>query len=203
MLPTRTRPLGGGDLPAGYTRLEYLESTGTQHINTGLRASNKTEIRCTHRTTVEHDGGAVRYMQLFGSQNNTIPKIHLTITQSTNSSGVKIATWTARFGTISNLLNVDIPDFEIHELFLSSQRLECVDLGRSVAIKDSGEWTNTEDFLIARSFIGCIYAFTLKEAGELKLNLIPALDPAGRPCMFDTVSRKPFYNAGTGEFLYA
>ena len=28
------------------------------------------------------------------------------------------------------------------------------------------------------------------------------LDKNGKPCMFDTVSKKPFYNQGTGEFLY-
>lgn len=33
-------------------------------------------------------------------------------------------------------------------------------------------------------------------------HLIPALDPTGRPCMFDLVQRKPYYNQGTGEFLY-
>ena len=31
---------------------------------------------------------------------------------------------------------------------------------------------------------------------------VPALDPTGTPCMYDTVSRKPFYNSGTGDFLY-
>ena len=37
---------------------------------------------------------------------------------------------------------------------------------------------------------------------SLVLNLLSALDPNGRPCMYDTVSGQPFYNAGTGEFLY-
>ena len=189
-------------LPITYDRLEYLEGTGTQYINTGLGASNKTEIRCTHRTTVESDG-TTRYMRLFQSQTDTDPNIRLTITQGTQSSGNKTATWTARFGSNSNLLNVDIPDFEIHELFLSSQKLECVDMGRSIAIQDAGEWTNPGGLLIARTFIGCIYDFTLKEAGVLKLNFIPALDPTGAPCMFDVVTQTAFYNDGAGaDFLY-
>lgn len=193
--------LGGGNtLPAGYKRLEYLESTGTQYINTGASASNKTEIRCSHRTTVESDG-ATRYMRLFSSQADADPNIRLTITQSTQPSGKKVATWTARFGTTSNLLNTDIPDFELHELFLSSQKLECVDAGASVSIVDSGEWTNPGGLLISRTFIGCIYSFALKEAGVLKLNLIPALDTTGAPCMYDTVSRTPFYNVGTDDFV--
>mgnify|MGYP003307162928 CR=1 FL=1 len=38
--------------------------------------------------------------------------------------------------------------------------------------------------------------------GVLKQHLIPALDPSKRPCMFDLVTKTPFYNKGTGEFLY-
>ena len=33
-------------------------------------------------------------------------------------------------------------------------------------------------------------------------NYIPALDPTGAPCFYDTVSKKPFYNSGAGDFLY-
>lgn len=33
-------------------------------------------------------------------------------------------------------------------------------------------------------------------------NYVPALDPTGAPCMYDTVSRKTFYNSGTGDFIY-
>lgn len=37
---------------------------------------------------------------------------------------------------------------------------------------------------------------------DVYYDLIPCLDDNGRPCMFDRVSRKSFYNSGTGEFLY-
>lgn len=33
-------------------------------------------------------------------------------------------------------------------------------------------------------------------------DLVPCLDAVGAPCMFDMVSCKPFYNSGTGDFLY-
>lgn len=49
-----------------------------------------------------------------------------------------------------------------------------------------------------RYFSGRIYRFCV----ENQIALIPSLDTDGVPCMFDLVSRKPFYNQGTGEFLY-
>lgn len=33
------------------------------------------------------------------------------------------------------------------------------------------------------------------------VHLVPALDNTGTPCMFDLVTRQPFYNTGTGSFI--
>lgn len=38
--------------------------------------------------------------------------------------------------------------------------------------------------------------------GESEISLVPALDNTGAPCMYDLVSKKPYYNAGSGDFLY-
>ena len=47
-----------------------------------------------------------------------------------------------------------------------------------------------------------IKRFYITRDGAYTLNLIPALDRNGTPCMYDTVSKKTFYNERTGEFLY-
>lgn len=47
-----------------------------------------------------------------------------------------------------------------------------------------------------------IYEVSLLSNGEISGHFIPALDKTGEPCMYDTVSKKPFYNAGTGKFGY-
>ena len=49
-----------------------------------------------------------------------------------------------------------------------------------------------------RYFKGKIYRFLV----EGQINLIPALDQNGVPCMYDKISHIPFYNAGIGEFGY-
>ena len=48
-----------------------------------------------------------------------------------------------------------------------------------------------------------IYNFSANYDGEkLVANYVPTLDPTGAPCMFDLVTRRPFYNSGSGDFLY-
>lgn len=48
-----------------------------------------------------------------------------------------------------------------------------------------------------------LYYFTIKNSvGELIIDLRPCLDASGVACLYDTVSKKYFYNAGTGDFTY-
>ena len=49
-----------------------------------------------------------------------------------------------------------------------------------------------------RYFGGKIYRFFV----ENQIDLVPALDNNGIPCMYDMISKKPFYNKRTGEFQY-
>lgn len=50
-------------------------------------------------------------------------------------------------------------------------------------------------------FLGQKQWFKFWLNGELQRSLVPALSPAGTPCMFDLVSKTPFYNAGIGTFI--
>ena len=46
------------------------------------------------------------------------------------------------------------------------------------------------------------YYFRIYDNDNLIRYFIPALDPNGKPCMWDVVTKQPFYNQGTGEFTY-
>ena len=56
--------------------------------------------------------------------------------------------------------------------------------------------------VVNQRFFGNVYSLYIVRSGEEILHFIPCLDRLGKPCMFDTVSKKPFYNLGTGEFGY-
>lgn len=46
------------------------------------------------------------------------------------------------------------------------------------------------------------YELKCKKTGIDIANYVPTIDPTGAPCMFDLVTRRPFYNSGSGDFLY-
>ena len=195
--------LGGGNtLPAGYKRLEYLEATGAQYINTGLPSSNKTEVRAVAMVTPY--AGATIYHRLFGSDTETDPRLTLTLT--VRETGV---TFGSRFGSTSRSFSSGITNADLvassFEYFVSAERAGVVGKKEQTNLLDA-EWqceAQTQLFCWGSNMSakGRVYSFTMKEEGVLKLNYVPVLDPTGAPCMFDTVSRKPFYNSGSGDFV--
>ena len=46
----------GGRLPSGYTELQYIESTGTQYINTGFQPNQNTRVTATAYLTPQRCG---------------------------------------------------------------------------------------------------------------------------------------------------
>ena len=50
--------------------------------------------------------------------------------------------------------------------------------------------------------IVAVFAIINYDNDKIIRNFVPALDTTNKPCLYDTVSKQPFYNHGTGEFLY-
>lgn len=49
---------------------------------------------------------------------------------------------------------------------------------------------------------GHIYEAVISQGESIAMKFVPCLDPEGAPCMYDIISQEPFYNNGTGDFLY-
>lgn len=52
------------------------------------------------------------------------------------------------------------------------------------------------------ALIGRIYMSQISQGTELVRDFVPAIDANGTPCMYDKITKTPFYNIGTGEFGY-
>lgn len=64
-----------------------------------------------------------------------------------------------------------------------------------------GTWAKDE-YYATKPLLGRKKFFKFWFNDKLTRHLIPSIDKTGTPCMFDLVSRKNFYNAGTGQFIY-
>ena len=177
-----------GELPAGYQLCNYIESTGTQTINTGLTPVYGDEINViAYRTSTLNS--------IFYASSR------LTVT-ATDRFYCRYFTSTKNDATEIRLTNFP-DDAQYHHIMLSQDGFYAD--GNFVKALP-GERAEAGTLIIFRGTNSLgelrIKRFYITRDGAYTLNLIPALDRNGTPCMYDTVSKQTFYNAGTGKFLY-
>lgn len=190
------------ELPSGYTKLNYLEKDGnSQYINTGIIP----QPEWTYEFDFERIG---RLSYLCGSDlayNQGAFNISIDLNYN---AGLR----TVNFGTFNTSgilpqINERMIITKTPNKFIIGSKIFNIEIGTVKAkyplviftTNRNGQPQISEAWLQQYR----LYGFIIKNANdELIMNLLPCLDKNGKPCMFDTVSKKPFYNQGTGEFLY-
>ena len=199
-------------LPEGYKKLEYLESTGTQYINTkwyplkiqyeffdkGYRVDG-----CLMSTDAWQWIVGLSYsnasMGLIGpcrrSNSTCVQFLSQRIYPNNNPNSIN-----SRFVCELNYRNSRV------------SRLQCVDGVFENALNNvTQSKTMSSSFLLfaitdqastAYKVSARIWSVELTNGNDIVAYYIPALDPTGAPCMYDIISQETFYNDGTGDFLY-
>ena len=187
MIPNRMNPLGS---PPYLRRLAYLGATGTQYIDTGYTPGADFTAEITLSGTVSAGGRQ-------GWQSN-----EFRFTSHPTSIDVMFANGGETVsGDFSYLRTVE---FGTDGKFY---------VDGSLISERTGTLTSFFSFYLfqfnnggssaAGGGTGRITRAVLKSSGVKVRDMIPVLDKSGVPCMFDAVTEKLFYNAGTGTFNYA
>jgi len=193
MIPTRFNRLG---LPP-FRRVAYLESTGTQYIDTGVAPNfaGGDSIQISFYRA-DYSGAAPC---VFGSRETGVKNgVYclgggLTIADADGYSSVAFAITTG-----DHVLTVS--DYAVTWDGTSYAMPRHVTYGLPVylfALNNYGSGT----FGIYNGMK--LYDWMYYRSGVLAQHLVPVLDKGGVPCLFDTVSRTFKRNAGTGVFNYA
>lgn len=206
---------GNNGLPSGYTRLAYLESTGTQFIPTNFSPEDGVcEIDCEFQPL----DISYNYHPFFGTvanENDLTSPLASRLEVGLGGSGGTLrflaanSGWWISFSESPNLgykykvqvrnsrkpgetpeLSINGAKQKMHLQGSTTQYIGYTSNFYIFATKATSNKSKYKAFYIA-----------VKYDGELVQNFIPVLDPTGTPCMFDTVSKTPFYNAGEGSFI--
>ena len=190
-------------LPEGYTAVNYLQSSGTQWINTEITPSQDTKViikfmvnewgfssliggraaaNSNEQFTTYFDadfGGRFLFRMDGMSSAITYTGFKSKTIYIAELSGTKME-FTLEDGTIPFTSGVTISDFSsaVPMLLFKAQNV-------------SGSGLN-----------GKVYSCKIYHQDSLVRDFVPCLDANGKPCMYDFVSRKPFYNKGTGSFTW-
>lgn len=178
-----------------YTPLNWIQTTGTQYIDTGIECSNRMKVELDYELTTL-SGGFI----IFGARYRLNVRAYTWQKQSSGNYGSGYS------GNFKGDISV-APDTNRHTV-IKYAGLTYLD-GNMVASQKASAFTtyslylgacNTSNAPVAPSPIK-IYSCKVYIDGVLTLDLVPAL-VGGTPCLYDKISDTPYYNDGTGDFLY-
>lgn len=185
-------------LPSGYRRVEYLESTGTQWIDTGFKPNGNTgveiDVMLLKDTTQffcgARDGSKVNGFGI--SYTNSI----------TNGSKYMRMDYRNTWHEIPG--EQPINEIMTYSFYNNEFRINGV---TKKAIAKVNFKCSYSLYLMANNNGGIIagqrlYSARIWDNTNLIRDFIPCLNKDNKPCLYDTVSRQAYYNKGTGEFLY-
>ena len=184
-------------LPYGITEVEYLENIGSSFINTGIPASSNLKVEMRFKITETpnnfawmiggRDETAVGAGYTFGSNGSAFASDFqgTRVTGSFNLTANNVYT-VIKDGNVCTCNNETITNADVDFQCVTSLYL----------------WTLCDNGNITNAFIKSqLYYCKIWDDGVLVRDFIPAL-VGDKPCLYDLVSKKPFYNAGTDEFSY-
>ena len=201
------------DIPAGCVRCEYLESTGTQWIDTEKLVLSTEDIFIDFNPIIDDLGNYVYYGWRFDGTYTQDYQCYVNYYHA-STNHIRLYYGVPAIATIAGM-RVEHPT----KLLISPTQRRITNNG----VELTGTYDNTfskayrggnsvvPPALCALNNIGSRSGFAKMKLYEYSLNapdgnytqrLLPILDQEGVPCMYDTVSKKFHYNKGTGQFLY-
>ena len=199
----------GIELPEGYTRLYYLEDLGRQWINTGYIPTVNTGLYVIAKQIVSSAGWPIGLATHTDGANYGI-----TAPLWARTSGVMSMYYIYNTAGYQNALGRG-EAYEGWTNFLND-KVAKVDVRGTIYSRNLSKYTKTysdpmymfrpntpnNTTTYTRSFLGRVYRVKISEGTEIVRDYVPALDPNGKPCMFELYEQKPYYNENPEEEIW-
>ncbi len=197
-----------------YTKVEYLESTGTQYIDTDYipKINTKVELELNFSGNFKNTGCTA----IFGTYNR-LEDNYSAFTLNFGgelSQNLTLFPWVDKqygFGGINSFFDITSDILQNKNLIeFGSGIVKYGTVTREIVTKTTINSTTLRLFgyghcsstLTFDAYLMYVYSFKIYEGDILKRDYIPVIDSTERPCLFDKVEKKCYYNQGTGEFLW-
>ena len=188
---------GGGSLPDSYTELEYLQSSGTQYIDTGFKPNNNSKIVTTLQFVSSSSGNKF----CFGARtSNNVGRFSLGYTFGSGGG------WF--FGHGAAVTTVNTTSSPTDKTSVVIDKNVCTIAGQSATATPSTFSTTQNLVLFADNEGGKVgqngaiklYDCSIYDNGTLVRNFVPARNSSGAIGLYDTVNGIFYTNAGSGTF---
>lgn len=187
-----------------YQRIQYIETSGTQYLNTGIPLDSKYDMEMTWQHL-----RFIRYNWVSGIWTDG-PEILLTGMWTDGSNNFAVAKYDFFINDDGTDNGVAIPfDTDIHTTYIYKDKGVWID--DESTLKPANyemELPSNKNFLVGRRqgdnrmWTGRVYSFIFKDNGQIMAEFIPVYDTETEKYgMYDTVSNQFHGNLGTGDFI--
>lgn len=175
-------------LPSGYTQLEYIQSSGTQYVDTGVKPDQTYTLEVKYQTVQTSAGGISVSDQSwqsngFGIWCNAVVFGNQTSQDVTLYGADPIEVTLNQGGLVVNGEQVWTPTAAT---FMAAANMTICALNRNGSI--------------AEKLTGKIYYVRLLSNGQAVRDFVPCKNASGAVGLYDTVEGQFYANAGTGTF---
>ena len=179
-------------LPEGYTELAYIESTGTQYIDTGFKPNNNTRVVMDVQATAT---GTYVY---WGARTGTLSKTFCCFAFATSVR--------SDYGTTQKNISTSQTTSRV---IVEQNKNVCTHGGLSVSHDAQVFQCDFPLYLLAANSNGTVeyasmpaklYSCQIYDNGTLVRDYIPCVNSSGIVGLYDLVTAAFFGNSGTGEF---
>ena len=186
-------------LPSGYTKLEYIESTGTQYINTQFKPNQNTRV--------------VMDAQMIGTVTSGVNPAYFaccnppTYFRCIKGSSAMTLNW--EYGTTYNLgWAMGSTGFNRRRIIDANGRSCTID-GTTQSYSAQTFQINYPIYLLADNTAGTtsyfasarLYSCQIYDNGTLIRDFVPCADTSGNIGVYDLVNKQFYTNAGSGAFI--
>lgn len=187
-------------LPSGYTKLAYIQSSGTQWINTGFKPTGSSKVICDF---LAYDQSTSQ-QGVFGSRPGASGRFTLFTGKSTSALQADYDTAQTLANENNAISGVDLTQRVV--IAMSNELIVNGTIIKSVAV---ASFSSTYDlYLFANNNIGAVqlpaklklYASRIYNNNTLVRNFQPCINTSGAVGLYDLVGRQFYGNAGTGAF---
>ena len=182
------------------TKVNYIESTGTQYIDTGVLPSNNLKINIKACYTNSNSS----YM--LGSDNAYNAGVNICWDSNNKTQGYRGIFGTPIMGTgVIPQINVPVTiTLQNNKIYVDGQQ------------KGSGSPQDVSKYSKSSIYVFCthrggkaqyntsmrLYELQMYDGDTLVRDFVPVIDGSNIACLYDKVEKKCYYNAGTGTFSY-
>ena len=200
---TGTFIAGEKTMPEEYQKLGYIESTGTQYINTGVIANESTEfdIKFYSNNNFTTSG----YGTMFGTRQASNSNQFYLTSYGTSTGGGQFR-WASSTTNNINMAKQEIMNISLHDRVLTKNDGTTINIGSASASFTTPSsisiFALNENGSIVQYGKLCLYSFKLYNGNTIVRNYIPCYRKSdGEIGLYDLTNDVFYINQGTGIFI--